>query len=126
VGMHGGKAIGLAVVLALAGALVAWGVYEHRYGVSPFASGPPSTVRWCGGEYSNDWAGATVEGTATAVSPLPLRKVGNVGSLLGSEYQVFKADGPAARTEAVGKRVCPMSVYLRTGPNHYVRYDIPA
>jgi hypothetical protein len=124
--MHRGKAIGLAVVLACAGALVAWSVYEHRYGVSPFAGDPPSTVRWCGTVYSNDWAGATLEGNSTAVSPLPLRKIGSVGTPLLPEHQVFKADGPEARTEAVGNRACPMSVYLRTGPDHYVRYDIPA
>ena len=123
--MSGVKVLRLVVLVALA-AIVAWSVYEYRYGVSPLEGDPPSTVRWCGTSYSNDWAGATVEGTATEVSPLPLRKIGNVGTPLGSEHQVFKSDGSPVRTEAVGTRVCPGSVYLKTGANHYVRYDIPA
>jgi hypothetical protein len=109
-----------------AAVLVVWGQYENRYGTEPFDTGPPKFLRWCGTEYSNDWAGATFEGSASKLSPLPLRKIHRVGSPLGSEYDVFAADGPTARNESIGDRVCPMSVYLKTGPDHYIRYDIPA
>jgi hypothetical protein len=106
--------------------LAAWRQYENRYGSEPFDTGRPTVLRWCGAEYSSDWAGATAEGTAAALSPLPLRKIHQVGTPFGSEYVVFVADGPTARNEAVGDRPCPMSLYLKTGSDHYVRYDIPA
>ena len=50
----------------------------------------------------------------------------SVGSPFGDEYDVFVDQSPTARAERVGGRICPMSVYLALGQDHYIRYDIPA
>jgi hypothetical protein len=120
------RAVLIGVVVLSLGSVVALGIYEDRYGVMPFQTDRPTTLRWCGTDYRSDWSGATREFPASAVAAFSLRLAFRYNSPFGPEFQVFEKRTAVTPSEQVAKHWCPGALYLKADSHHLVEYSVPA
>ena len=110
-------AVGL---LSLAVVAAIW--YRQTYNVWP-GQEASARVHWCGRNYENSGGPPKTWQQITSQEPLPTRQVGRYPPLGLSRQELFAATPPARRI-SVSPPPCPMTVYLRTGPDDYRAYSL--
>lgn len=110
-------AVGLLAVAVVAGI---W--YRQTYDVWP-GQEASARVHWCGRNYENSGGPLKTWQQITSQERLPIRPVGKYPPLGLSRQELYAAT-PAAQRTSVSPPPCPMTVYLRTGPDDYRAYSL--
>lgn len=108
-------------LLALAVVAAIW--YRQTYDVWP-GQEASARVHWCGRDYENSGGPSKTWQQITSQERLPIRPVGRYPPLGRSRQELFAAVPPAQRTSVSPPPPCPMTVYLRTGPDDYRAYSL--